>query len=73
MTIGTYYFSIKSDFPNQPFSPITTITIKSPSVVPTEFTSTGYDLYYKTGIGDGPALAAYLVWLDEQSVIHEEP
>ena len=73
LTIGTYYFSIRSDFPTQPYSPITTVTIKSPSVIPTEFTSTGYDLYYKTGIGDGPALAAYLLWLDAESVIHEEP
>jgi hypothetical protein len=72
LTVGTYLFSIKTNL-SPYYSPVTTVTIESASVIPTEFTSDGYDLYYKTGIGDGPALAAYLVWLDEQSVIHEEP
>jgi hypothetical protein len=56
LTIGTYLFSIKGDFPNQPFSPTTTVVIAVPV---TELSSTGYKLFERTGIGDGAAEAAF--------------
>lgn len=72
LTVGTYLFTFKVSAEAYT-SPATSVTIASPSVVPTVFTSGGYDLYYKTGIGDGPALNAYLIWLEKESIIHEEP
>lgn len=72
LTEGSYLFSIKTNVGTY-YSPTTSVTIQPASVIPTVFTSSGYDLYYKTGIGDGPALNAYLIWLEAESIIHEEP
>ena len=72
LTTGSYLFSIKTNV-GAYYSPTTSVTIKATELVPTEFTATGYDLYYKTGIGDGAALNKYLIWLDIESVLHEQP
>ncbi len=42
-------------------------------LVPNQYTSTGYDFFEKTGIGDGAAYQAFLDFLTAQSIIHEEP
>ena len=57
LTVGTYFFKIKGDFPSQPFSPLTTVVIAVPTV--TELSATGYKLYERTGIGDGAAEIAF--------------
>jgi hypothetical protein len=57
LTIGTYFFSIKGDLPNQNYSPTTTVVIAA-SEIP-EISSIGYKLFERTGIGDGPAEVAF--------------
>jgi hypothetical protein len=57
LTIGTYYFTV-TDIPDGTSLP-TTVVIAVQTV--TELSSSGYRLFEKTGIGDGPAEAAFNV------------